>query len=297
MAIARRWPSRLRSAWPPAVAQPATSRASRRHQKYDAVKAQLAGSEIAVCSGSAEIASGPLPLDERIAPALHAGAWANLLARMSHDFRTPLNAVIGFSDLMQRELFGPLGDARYQEYVRHIRDSGDQLLRAAEDTLAMTTLVASKSAALDRVDLAALLADTWNELTGQAHGRGIALELAVAPNIEIRAEPRAMRQVLKHLLAAALLRTPAGARLRITAAAAHGRVWIELLVPELADTYVAAPASLQPGCGSEDLHLCVARTLLELQGSTLIEQRRNCSWAARTELEHAVQGDFFAHAH
>ena len=56
----------------------------------------------------------------------------DMLASISHDLRTPLNAVIGFSDVMQRELFGPLGHDRYRDYAVHIRESGEQLLRAAQ---------------------------------------------------------------------------------------------------------------------------------------------------------------------
>ena len=60
---------------------------------------------------------------------------AQLVAALSHDLRTPLNAVIGFSDVMQRELFGPLGHDRYRDYAVHIRDSGEQLLKAAENII------------------------------------------------------------------------------------------------------------------------------------------------------------------
>ena len=63
---------------------------------------------------------------------------AQIIASISHDLRTPLNAVIGFSDVMQRELFGPLGHDRYRAYAVHIRESGEQLLRTAERMLDQT---------------------------------------------------------------------------------------------------------------------------------------------------------------
>src|SRR5690606_11768166 len=55
---------------------------------------------------------------ERLTRALDAAAAANqaksqFLTTMSHELRTPLNAIIGFSELLQSQLFGPLGDARY----------------------------------------------------------------------------------------------------------------------------------------------------------------------------------------
>lgn len=61
------------------------------------------------------------------------------LARICHDLRTPLNAVIGFSDLMQREMYGPLGHDKYIEYVQHIGDSGHNLLSAVDDIFELSS--------------------------------------------------------------------------------------------------------------------------------------------------------------
>ena len=51
------------------------------------------------------------------------------LANMSHELRTPLNAVLGFAQLMQGEVFGPIGNVRYRQYIEEIVRSGDHLLR------------------------------------------------------------------------------------------------------------------------------------------------------------------------
>ncbi len=59
-----------------------------------------------------------------------------LIDRMGHDLRTPLTAIIGFSDMMRCELHGPLGSDRYQSYAGHIRDSGVSLLHAIETAMA-----------------------------------------------------------------------------------------------------------------------------------------------------------------
>ena len=55
---------------------------------------------------------------------------------IGHDIRTPLTAIIGFSDMMRCELHGPLGSERYQSYAGHIRDSGVTLLQAIETAIA-----------------------------------------------------------------------------------------------------------------------------------------------------------------
>ena len=55
-------------------------------------------------------------------------AKTQFLANMSHELRTPLNAVIGFSEILNRELFGALGEQRYRDYARLIHESGEHLL-------------------------------------------------------------------------------------------------------------------------------------------------------------------------
>ena len=65
---------------------------------------------------------------------------SEFLANMSHDLRTPLNAIIGFSELMKRELFGPISNPRYEEYLLSIHSSGNQLLALVNDILDVSKL-------------------------------------------------------------------------------------------------------------------------------------------------------------
>ena len=65
--------------------------------------------------------------------ATHARTMA--LSEISHDLRTPLNAIIGFTQMMESGIFGPIGNAQYSEYLRHIRESGYELLERIEELL------------------------------------------------------------------------------------------------------------------------------------------------------------------
>ena len=58
-----------------------------------------------------------------------------ILANMSHEFRTPLNAVIGFSEIFMQQMMGPLGNEKYQDYASDIHNSGKHLLNLIKDIL------------------------------------------------------------------------------------------------------------------------------------------------------------------
>ena len=69
---------------------------------------------------------------------------SEFLANMSHELRTPLNAINGFSEVMQSELYGPLGHAKYAEYINDILHSGRHLLALIDDVLDMSKIEAGR---------------------------------------------------------------------------------------------------------------------------------------------------------
>lgn len=71
-------------------------------------------------------------------------AKSHFFANVSHELRTPMNAILGFSDIMRNEMFGPVGEPRYTEYVQHIHSSGLLLKTNIEDILDLARLEAGK---------------------------------------------------------------------------------------------------------------------------------------------------------
>jgi len=213
--------------------------------------------------------------------------WAELMARINHELRTPLNAVIGFSDVMALEMFGPLGNDRYQDYVRHISESAGELLKSAEDTLALTALLTKPShkQAPESCALEQAIADAWGFVEHKASMRSVNLELTVPSDIEVLSDARVLRQVLVNLLSEGIARTAPGGPISLLAVTDGELIEIVLSVPE--DRTRSAPHA-----GS--LALCLARTLLEMQGSSLLEiEADGGGWTAVTVLDRAVQPDFF----
>lgn len=67
-------------------------------------------------------------------------AKSQFLANLSHEFRTPLNGIIGVADLVRMEVLGPVGDERYQQYAGDIRACGLHLLHIFEDLLDISAI-------------------------------------------------------------------------------------------------------------------------------------------------------------
>jgi signal transduction histidine kinase len=214
--------------------------------------------------------------------------WAELMARVNHDLRTPLNAVIGFSELMVLELFGPLGDERYQDYAQHIRDSATDLLKSAEDTLALTAITAdpSRREGTHACELEHLADDAWAFVCRKAAARAITFVACMPPGLEVLGEPRTLRQILVNMLSEAVARAAHGERVILTAS-------IETELVELAVSVSKERAA--PARRDGSLAICLARTLLEMQGTSLLEVVSSSQgWRAVTVLDRAVQPDFFS---
>ncbi|MEO1015306.1 MAG: histidine kinase dimerization/phospho-acceptor domain-containing protein [Pseudomonadota bacterium] len=144
-------------------------------------------------------------------------AKSEFLANMSHELRTPLNAINGFSEIMQAEIYGPLGNAKYKEYVTDILSSGRHLLELIDDVLDMSKIEAGKvRLELGRVELEKSLDECARLIAKRASDAGVHLEASVAHAPAAYADPRAVKQVILNLLVNAIKFTPAGGETTIT---------------------------------------------------------------------------------
>ncbi|HWM61593.1 MAG TPA: PAS domain-containing sensor histidine kinase [Rhizomicrobium sp.] len=145
-------------------------------------------------------------------------AKSRFLANMSHELRTPLNAIIGFSEVMTREMFGPVGP-RYQEYSRLIHESGGHLLELINSVLDMSKIEAGKfELAEELFDLEETAQSAVRFLRLPAERASVALKLAVAPGARlVFADRRAIKQILVNLLSNGVKYTPPGGAVKVTA--------------------------------------------------------------------------------
>ena len=136
---------------------------------------------------------------------------SEFLANMSHELRTPLNAINGFSDIMKKELFGPLGDPRYAEYVNDILFSGQHLLSLINDILDMSKIEAGKMTLNTEVmQMNDMISQVIRIIRGRADENRLRLVYDDAAHPEIEADPRAVKQILLNLATNAIKFTPEG---------------------------------------------------------------------------------------
>lgn len=136
---------------------------------------------------------------------------SDFLANMSHELRTPLNAINGFSDIMKKEMFGPLGDPRYKEYVSDILFSGQHLLSLINDILDMSKIEAGKMTLNhESMQIDDMIGQVIRIVRGRAEDNRLKLIYQAEQLPEIEADPRAVKQVLLNLMTNAIKFTPEG---------------------------------------------------------------------------------------
>lgn len=144
-------------------------------------------------------------------------AKSQFLANMSHELRTPLNAIIGFSDLMEKQILGPLGQEKYTEYVGGIKQSGEHLLDLISDILNMSRIEAGKyELDIETLNIGKLIDIAVQMMSSRARESQIDLiQLSDDDNLEILADRRAVKQIILNLLSNAIKFTKSGGKVKI----------------------------------------------------------------------------------
>ena len=140
------------------------------------------------------------------------------LANVSHELRTPLNAILGFSDLLKSEVYGPIANEKYSEYIQLIHDSGTHLLTVVNDILDMSKIEAGKFQVIaEPFDAAFVIKECVAMTMPQARDAGVNVIVEVPGQIEnLTADRRAVRQIVLNLLSNAIKFTEPGGSVTIS---------------------------------------------------------------------------------
>ena len=207
-------------------------------------------------------------------------AKSKFLANMSHELRTPLNAIIGFSEIMESGMFGPLGADKYREYCNDILSSGQYLLDVINDILDMAKIEAGRIRLnFENLELDPLLAETTRVVSERAQDKQLELITRISPNLALRADRRALKQIVLNLLSNAVKFTPAGGQVTM-----RGRATDECIVLAIADTGIGiandalarlgrpfeqVESQLTKSHQGSGLGLAIAKSLVELHGGCM----------------------------
>ena len=144
-------------------------------------------------------------------------AKSRFLAAMSHELRAPLTGILGFSEILKSEMLGPIGNRRYAEYAGHIHESGEHMLALINDILDIAKIEAGKmEVEPEWLEVLALFEHLEGQTAMRAAQKGLALTFEASPALRLRADVRAVKQMLINLLSNAIKFTPGGGSIAVT---------------------------------------------------------------------------------
>jgi signal transduction histidine kinase/ActR/RegA family two-component response regulator len=201
---------------------------------------------------------------------------SRFFASLSHELRTPINAVIGYNHLLQEQIFGELSE-RQSEALGKANRSAQHLLELVDDILDISKIEAGKmQIAIEDVDLAALARDTATSVQLQAEEKGIDLQLDIPETADMETDPARVRQIVLNLLSNAVKFTDDGS---VTLTLGHTDGTVQLSVrdtgpgidPEDVHRIFDEFEQVRSGSGKSGtgLGLAISRRLAELLGGSL----------------------------
>jgi len=228
-----------------------------------------------------------LTLVKRLSDAVEKAEAANSAKRqfvsvISHEMRTPLNAITGMAELLRDTELG----AEQAEMVRTIGASSQAMLGLVNDVLDFSKIEAGKlTVASEDFDLYALVNGSTLVLKPQAERKGLAFVVSIMPDVPpyVRGDPGHLRQVLINLLGNAVKFTERGSVTlhvsRIGEEAGQTRLKFSVRdtgigiapdkLPRIFDSFTQADQSVTRRFGGTGLGTTISKQLVELMGGSI----------------------------
>ncbi len=211
-----------------------------------------------------------------------ASAKADFLAKISHEVRAPLNAIIGFAEIMAQEKFGPVGNERYRQYLIDIQSSGEQLLSLVNDLLDLSKAEAGKL----ELDFAGVALNPLTRrcvaiMQPQANRERIIIRTSLSAKLpSVIADARSLEQIVLNLIANSTRFAGAGGQVIVSTTLTDlGEVvlrvrdsGIGMSEKEIAlalEPFRQVATTVHPGPGGTGLGLPLTKALAEANRATL----------------------------
>jgi cell cycle sensor histidine kinase DivJ len=157
-------------------------------------------------------------------------AMSQRVAEVSHELRTPLTHILGFSEMIERQIFGEVG-GRYVEYAGLIRKSGTHLLGLVNDLLDLSKIDAGRfDLHIETFDVRAVVEEVVRLSVDSADKKQIALGMLTPERaLNVRADERAVKRMLINTVGNAIKFTPEGGRVMVQASAVDGALTLDTI--------------------------------------------------------------------
>lgn len=230
--------------------------------------------------------------NEKLRTALDRAELANrakseFLANMSHEVRTPLNVILGYSEVIKDQHFGPLRPEKYVEYAKDIHESGAFVLSLVNDVLDMAAIENGQSEVKESsVEIEAIVDFCFRMLKGRAESFKLKLMKEIAEDVPyLRADERMVKQMLLNLLSNAVKFTPEGGRIGVVvtlatdgdlviAVADNGVGIAEENQQKILEPFTVGEDALTRSADGAGLGLALTKSMMEMHAGTL-ELRSN----------------------
>lgn len=189
---------------------------------------------------------------------------------VSHDLRSPLTAILGYVDLLDR--VGPVNDQQ-REFIHRVQNSVQSITSLVNDLLELGRIEAGFDTQKEVVPLEGIIRDTLETLGGQISDKKMNLHLNLPMDIpQMRGNPIRLRQMLDNLIGNAIKYTPEGGEITIDVEAQNDQV-----ILRISDTGPGIPPADQPhifekfyrasnvpkGVGGSGLGLSIVKSIVE----------------------------------
>ena len=208
-------------------------------------------------------------------------AKSEFLATMSHELRTPLNAILGFSDILHHQYFGPPGAGKYREYARDIHASGEHLLELVNDLLDISTIEEGKLALnIVEMEISMAIDECVDVVAEKGREKGVNMRVLISENLPLlRADRRAIRQILLNLLSNSIKFTPGGGMIEVCAEEIGKAVAFKIsdtgsgipaeMIPDLTNPFTRAEQDPYKAVEGWGLGLSITKSLVDLHDGKL----------------------------